>query len=89
MPADDKYNGDESYTHPMIAMREAAEKQQEEEDTANLRKGLQSEIEKLEEQRRNVENLAHINSLCGFTPNVYAISFSLGSTMTVFRLVQP
>ena len=31
-PVDDKYNGDESYTHPMIAMREAAEKQQEEEE---------------------------------------------------------
>jgi ferredoxin-like protein FixX len=30
-PVDDKYNGDESYTHPMIAMREAAEKQQAEE----------------------------------------------------------
>ena len=63
MPVDDKYNGDESYTHPMIAMREAAEKQQEEEDTANLRKGLQSEIEKLEEQRGSVENLAHIKPL--------------------------
>jgi len=25
-------HGDESYTHPMIAMREAAEKQQEEEE---------------------------------------------------------
>jgi len=31
-PVDDKYNGDKSYTHPMIAMREAAEKQQEEEE---------------------------------------------------------
>ena len=31
-PVDDKYNGDESFTHPMIAMREAAEKQQEEEE---------------------------------------------------------
>ena len=31
-PVDDKYNGDESFTHPMIAMREVAEKQQEEEE---------------------------------------------------------
>ena len=62
-PVDDKYNGDESYTHPMIAMREAAEKQQqEEEDTENLRQALQSKIEK-EEQRRSDENLAHIKSL--------------------------
>ena len=30
-PVDDKYNGDESFMHPMIA-REAAEKQQEEEE---------------------------------------------------------
>ena len=30
-PVDEKYNGDESFTHPIIAMREAAEKQQEEE----------------------------------------------------------
>ena len=29
LPVDDKYNGDESFTHSMIAMREAAEKQQE------------------------------------------------------------
>jgi len=29
---DDKYNGDESFTHPMIAIREAAKKQQEEEE---------------------------------------------------------
>ena len=26
-PVDDKYNGDESFTHPMIAMREVAEEQ--------------------------------------------------------------
>ena len=31
-PVDDKYNGDESFTHPMIAIREAAKKQQEEEE---------------------------------------------------------
>ena len=30
-PVDDKYNGDESFMHPIIA-REAAEKQQEEEE---------------------------------------------------------
>ena len=29
-PVDDKYKGDESFTHPMITMREAAEKQQDE-----------------------------------------------------------
>ena len=31
-PVDDKYNGDESFTHPIIAMRESAEKQQEDEE---------------------------------------------------------
>ncbi len=36
-PVDDKYNGDESYEHPMIAMREAAEKQQEEEEELNYK----------------------------------------------------
>ena len=29
---DDKYNGDESFTNPIIAMRESAEKQQEDEE---------------------------------------------------------
>jgi len=51
-PVDEKYNGDESFTHPIIAMREAAEKQQEEEEIANHKKGFQSEIEKLEEERK-------------------------------------
>ena len=31
-PVDDKYNGDESFTNPIIAMRESAEKQQEDEE---------------------------------------------------------
>ena len=31
-PVDDKYKGDESFTNPIIAMRESAEKQQEEEE---------------------------------------------------------
>ena len=56
-PVDDKYNGDESYTHPMIAMREAAEKQQEEEDTENLREALQLQEKRKEEERSNVKIL--------------------------------
>ena len=39
VPVDTKYNGDESYTHPMIPMndlREAAEKQQEEEQRRSM-----------------------------------------------------
>ena len=35
-PVDDKYNGDESYTHPMIAMRESAEKKQKEEEICKI-----------------------------------------------------
>ena len=31
-PVDDKYKGDESFTNPIIAMRESAEKQQEDEE---------------------------------------------------------
>ena len=31
-PVDDKYNGDESYEHPVIAMRRLAEEQQEKEE---------------------------------------------------------
>ena len=31
-PVDDKYNGDESFKNPIIAMRESAEKQQEDEE---------------------------------------------------------
>ena len=31
-PVDDKYNGDENFDHPIIAMRRSAEKQQEEEE---------------------------------------------------------
>ena len=62
-PVDDKYNGDESFTHPMIAMREAAEKQQEEEERSNV-KILQ---DKLEAQRqghlRSKENVSHIQSI--------------------------
>ena len=50
-PVDDKYNGDESYTHPMIAMRESAEKQQEMEDTERLRETLQAREERKEEER--------------------------------------
>ena len=56
-PVDDKYNGDESFTHPMIAMREAAEKQQEEEDTENLREALQLQEKRKEEERSNVKIL--------------------------------
>ena len=39
-PVDDKYDGDESFTHPMIAMREAAEKQQEEEEARKKAMGM-------------------------------------------------
>ena len=48
-------HGDESYTHPMIAMREAAEKQQEEEEA--LKKAMDileySETEDWKKQARD------------------------------------
>ena len=48
-------HGDESYTHPMIAMREAAEKQQEEEEA--LKKAMDmmeySETEHWKKQARD------------------------------------
>ena len=47
-PVDDKYNGDESYEHPVIAMRRMAEEQQEEDERSNV-KILQ---DKLEAQRQ-------------------------------------
>jgi hypothetical protein len=50
-PVDDKYNADESYTHPTIAMREAAEKQQAMEDTERLRETLQAREDRKEEER--------------------------------------
>jgi hypothetical protein len=50
-PVDDKYNGDESFTHPMISMRESAEKQQEMEDTERLREALQIREDIKEEER--------------------------------------
>ena len=36
-PVDEKYNGDESYEHPIIAMRRMAEEQQEEEERSNIK----------------------------------------------------
>ena len=50
-PVDDKYNGDESYEHPMIAMRRMAEEQQKLEDTERLRETLQAREERKEEER--------------------------------------
>ena len=47
-PVDDKYKGDESYEHPIIAMRRIAEEQQEEEERSNV-KIVQ---DKLEAQRQ-------------------------------------
>ena len=47
-PVDDKYNGDESYERPVIAMRRMAEEQQEEEERSNV-KIVQ---DKLEAQRQ-------------------------------------
>ena len=48
---DYKDNADESYTHPMIAMRESAEKQQEMEDTERLRETMQAREDRKEEER--------------------------------------
>jgi hypothetical protein len=54
-PVDEKYNGDESFTHPMIAMREAAEKQQEGEEARKKAMDLMeySETEYLKKQARD------------------------------------
>jgi hypothetical protein len=61
-PEDEHGNSDESFTNPIIGMREAAEKQQEEEhrradeDSAHIKSLMErdklSDIEKLEVQRR-------------------------------------
>jgi len=61
-PVDDKYSGDESFRNPIIAMREAAEKQQEEEHRradgnidylkSLIDRDKLSDMEKLEVQRR-------------------------------------
>jgi hypothetical protein len=63
-PVDDKYNGDESFTHPMIAMREAAEKQQEEEEICKMCPSCG------EENKNGVEvGTARLNECydCGYT----------------------
>ena len=48
---DYKDNDNEPYTHPTIAMREAAEKQQAMEDTERLRETLQAREDRNEEER--------------------------------------
>ena len=54
-PVDEKYNGDESFTHPMIAMREAAGKQQEGVEARKKAMDLMeySETEYLKKQARD------------------------------------
>mgnify|MGYP004094160915 FL=1 len=62
-PVDDKYNGDESYEHPMIAMRRMAEEQQKLEDTERLRETLQAREERKEEERLANDKKGFLNAI--------------------------
>ena len=60
---DYKDNDNEPYTHPMIAMRESAEKQQEMEDTERLRETLQAREERKEEERLANDKKGFLNAI--------------------------
>ena len=55
--------GDESYEHPVIAMRRMAEEQQKLEDTERLRETLQAREERKEEERLANDKKGFLNAI--------------------------